>query len=225
MSLWNVEDVNCFNNSLQNNVGQINLDTKFGKRIYDFSKNPKVKSILEIGTWNGLGSTRCFVESLKTRNDYYIFYSLECNSDKYQIAKDHYKDLKNINILNEVLLQEMPKDIYDRFPELKINQQFNYWNSIDFQNMKDKNLFLKRVNLPEIFDIIMLDGGEFTTYYEFQILKNRCKIFMMDDVNVSKGRLIYEEIINNPNMWEVIEKDNERNGFLICKNKLNYDLD
>ena len=31
--------------------------------------------------------------------------------------------------------------------------------------------------------------------------------------------LITKEIENNPDKWEILEKDNERNGFLICKNK------
>ena len=43
---------------------------------------------------------------------------------------------------------------------------------------------------------------------------------MMDDINVTKCKLIVKEIENNPDKWEILEKDNERNGFLICKNKL-----
>jgi hypothetical protein len=42
--------------------------------------------------------------------------------------------------------------------------------------MKDKPLFLNRNNLPEIFDVVLFDGGEFTTWYEYQILKINVKL-------------------------------------------------
>jgi hypothetical protein len=64
--------------------------------------------------------------------------------------------------------------------------------------MKRCNLFLNKPNLPKVFDVILLDGGEFTTYYEFQLLKNRCKILMLDDINVDKCKLIVSEILADP---------------------------
>ena len=82
--------------------------------------------------------------------------------------------------------------------------------------MKKCNLFLNRPNLPSIFDVILLDGGEFTTYYEFQLLKNRCKILMLDDINVSKCTLIVKEIENDKS-WRIIKKENVRNGYLIAE--------
>ncbi len=59
-------------------------------------------------------------------------------------------------------------------------------------------------------------GGEFTTYYEFQILKNRCTILMLDDINVDKCKLIVKEIESDPS-WKIIKKENTRNGFLIAE--------
>ena len=83
--------------------------------------------------------------------------------------------------------------------------------------MKKCNLFLNRPNLPEIFDVLLLDGGEFTTYYEFQILKNRCKILLLDDINFDKCKLIVQEI-KLDNSWKIIkEEKNMRNGYLIVE--------
>ena len=219
MSLWDENDKYGFLNETNNSIGQINLNTKFGKLIKKYSEDDNIKSILEIGTWNGFGSTKCIIEGLKNRKDDYIFYSLECNTEKSNCAKNIYKNINNVNILNEVILNTIPENIYEIFPEILQNSDYNYWNSIDFENMKNKELFLKRTNLPDFFDIILLDGGEFTTYFEYQLLKDRCKYLMLDDINVSKCKLIVNEIENNLDKWEIIEKDNERNGFLICKNK------
>jgi hypothetical protein len=220
MSFWDENDKYGFQNHINNSIGQINLNTKFGKLIKKYSEDASVKSILEIGTWNGLGSTRCIIDGLQNRTNDYVFYSLECNTEKSNCAKNIYKNIDNVHILNEVIINAMPENIYEIFPEILKNSDYNYWNSIDFSNMKDKPLFLERSNLPEIFDIILLDGGEFTTYFEYQLLKDRCKYLILDDINVLKCKLIVKEIENNLDKWEIIEKDNERNGFLICKNKL-----
>ena len=221
MSFWDINDKHGFVNHINNSIGQINLNTKFGKLIKQYSENSAIKTILEIGTWNGLGTTRCIVEGLQNKKDNnYIFYSLECNAEKSDCAKKIYENNTNIHILNEVIINEIPNNIYEIFPEILKNADYAYWNSIDFSNMKDRGLFLKRPNLPELFDMILLDGGEFTTYFEYNLLKDRCKYLMLDDTNVSKCKLIVDEIQNNPDKWEVLEKDNERNGFLICKNKL-----
>jgi hypothetical protein len=96
---------------------------------------------------------------------------------------------------------------------------YKHWNEVDIINMKQCDLFLNRPNLPEIFDVILLDGGEFTTYYEFQILKNRCKILMLDDINVDKCKLIVEEIKSDKS-WKIIKNDNTRNGYLIAEKLL-----
>jgi hypothetical protein len=217
-SFWTDSELDGFNNCTNNKIGQITLDSIIGKHLYHYAKSTKYNSYLEIGTWNGLGSTKCFVEGFNNRQDsLYTFYSLECNTDKYIVAKDLYKNMKNTHILNEVLLNNMPADIYNIFPELLENKDYNYWNNIDFQNMENKNLFLNRPNLPKVFDIILLDGGEFTTWYEYNLIKDKCKILILDDTNTSKCKKIKEEIIKNKDIWKIIINSNERNGILICE--------
>ena len=86
--------------------------------------------------------------------------------------------------------------------------------------MKKCNLFLERKDLPEIFDVVLLDGGEFTTYYEFQMLKDRSKIIILDDINTDKCKLIVKEIESAPELWKIIKKDTtSRNGYLIAASR------
>jgi hypothetical protein len=179
--------------------------------------NVRYKTYLEIGTWNGLGSTRAFSNGFKRRsNDDYIFYSLECNKEKSDDAAKLYRDNPNFHIINEVIWNETPEDFYDIFPQCKTNEMFKHWNEVDIINMKKCPLFLSRSELPEVFDVILLDGGEFTTYHEFQLLKNRCKVLLLDDTNTDKCKLIVKEIEDNPVDWKVIKRKNERNGYLIA---------
>lgn len=214
--MWEAGDKNYYNERLTNNLGQI-CDDDFSIEITKYASNLDYKYFLEVGTWNGLGSTKAFSDGFKNRSDDYIFYSLECNIDKCNDAKKLYSDNNKIHILNEVIWNEEPSNFYELFPDCVTNPTFSHWNAVDLINMKSCNLFLNRPDLPDIFDVLLLDGGEFTTYFEFQILKNRCKVVMLDDINTYKCKLIVSEIENDPS-WKVVKKNNVRNGFLIAEN-------
>lgn len=216
---WDNNDLQGYIQACNNNSGQITLDTIIGKFIYNTALNDEYSNFLEIGTWNGLGSTKCFVEAFKKRSSEYKFYSLECNKDKSVYAANLYKDIKNVFILNEVLLNDKPTNINIIFPELLTNDQLKYWNDIDFENMKDKSLFLSRIDIPKIFDVILLDGGEFTTWYEYLLLKDKCKLLILDDCNTNKCKKIVDDIIQS-NLWNIIFESNERNGVFAFKRKI-----
>lgn len=213
--MWEYWDKDNYKKLTEQNLGQICND-EFSQEIEKYANDKKNKTFLEIGTWNGLGSTKAFSTGFKNREDEYIFYSLECNKDKCNDAKKLYEDNKKINILNEVIWNEEPKDFYEIFPQVKTNEMFKHWNEVDIKNMKLCNVFLNRENLPKIFDVILLDGGEFTTYYEYQLLKERCKILMLDDINAEKCRLIVKEI-EKDKTWKIIKTNKIRNGYLIAE--------
>jgi hypothetical protein len=131
-----------------------------------------------------------------------------------------YKDVPGVHILNEVFLRDMPADIEEIFPELAASAEYRYWNSVDFENMRDKPLFLERKDLPEIFDLVLLDGGEFTTWYEYLAIRDRCKILALDDTNVMKCRRIVEDLKAQPARWEIlIEDTQERNGNVVARRR------
>jgi hypothetical protein len=216
--MWETNDKNNYAIHKQHNMGQICNDS-FSSKIRELAANIENKTFLEIGTWNGMGSTKQFVDVLRSRNDDYIFYSLECNSDKCNDAKKLYVADKNIMILNEVLFNIQPDNFYDIFPQCANNPMFQEWHKVDIENMKQCDLFLERDDLPQKFDVILLDGGEFTTYFEYQLIKDKCKYLLLDDINVTKCTKIVEEIKSEPTKWEIIEENrNTRNGFLVCKN-------
>ena len=215
---WEKNDKTNYSHHVERKMGQICNDM-FSVKIRELAADKDNKTFLEIGTWNGLGSTKQFVDILKTRRDDYIFYSLECNSDKCNDAKKLYIDESNINILNEVLYNDEPPDFFEIFPQCASNPMFKEWHRVDIENMKKCDLFLERNDLPQIFDVVLLDGGEFTTYFEYRLLKDRCKYLLLDDINVAKCTKIVEEIKSEPDKWEIIEENrNTRNGFLVSRN-------
>ena len=221
-----------YNKSTQKNIGQILDDnTLMSKWIRVLAIDPNNKTFLEIGTWNGLGSTRILVTALNTRieigklrqtsmiadaKEYfdYTFYSLECNKLKSRNAATFYSKFKNVYMLNEVLFNELPSNFDEVFPEGRNDRR----NKIDLENMANCKLFLDRDNLPDIFDVVLLDGGVYTTYFEFQMLKDRCNYLLLDDIRNVKNKKIVKILKDNPTHWAILEEDlSNRNGALICK--------
>jgi hypothetical protein len=222
--MWEHNDKQNYANHVNQNLGQICND-EFAVDIRRYAADINNRTFLEIGTWNGLGSTKAFSEGFAQRpttthkgeeEEKYVFYSLECNKDKCADAARLYAGNPRINILNEVIWNQEPADFYDVFPQCASNPTLKMWHEVDMMNMQKCSVFLDRPDIPPVFDVVLLDGGEFTTYYEFQLLKNRCKILMLDDVNVDKCTKIVQEIRTDPR-WRVLKHSNVRNGYLIAE--------
>ena len=65
-------------------------------------------------------------------------------------------------------------------------------------------------------DVIILDGGEYTTYGDYSTLMTKePKIIILDDSNVFKCMKIREELLNNPE-WKLLKENlNDRHGWSI----------
>ena len=208
--MWCPNDKNDFMN---NNTGQITPDNLVGKIIIKYVKENDLKNIVEIGTWNGLGSTRCFLLALEGNNNT-NFFTLETNKEKLEIAKNNLLSLtrENCNFLwGSILRSSDIQNTEQIFPELLKNSEFIRWHNIDVENINLSPNVLDKI--PTEIDFLLLDGGEFTTYYEFVLLFPRCtKFIALDDVNVSKCKEIRRILKSNPK-WKEIQYSDERNGF------------
>lgn len=221
---WDNTDKIAFEDCIKKEVGQITPEDLLGKKIIEYAKNEKYSMYLEIGTWNGLGSTKCFMTGFENRTDY-TFYSLECNREKSEFAKALYPDNPRVHILNEVLFNDFgnPETQTQVFPQLLVNHTMNYWNQVDIENMKNAGIFWNETTKDLEFDVVLLDGGEFTTYFEYIVLKDRCRnLLLLDDTNTDKCKLIVQEIKNDLDNWEIIIDDpSVRNGIFIAQ-KIRY---
>ena len=82
--------------------GQINRGSSLGEIIYNICLQVDVKTIVEIGTWNGMGSTKCIYDAISIKSGDYLVYTLECNEKFYNSCIENYKalpKLKNFNFI------------------------------------------------------------------------------------------------------------------------------
>ncbi len=201
-------------------TGQVNYeDNKLGRYLVDISGLPDVKTIVEIGTWNGAGTTRCILTGIKNSNKTdYDFTTLECSPEFYIIAiKNNCKIInKNMHFIHGKIVDE---DLIDKWFDTSILSSEQYgWM------LQDKGWMAEVPNvldiIPQQIDFLVLDGGEYSTYLEWQLLKDRVKYVALDDTQALKCKRIREEVLADDS-FEIIEDDlhGSRYGFLVFKKK------
>ena len=205
---YNIKNMNIIEN------GQILPESEFGKNINIIISKYKPKNIVEIGTWKGLGSTYSVITSLIENKYKANFISLETNNNFYEIAKNNLEGyLEYVTLILGRIIEV--EEIENFVSTLSLDNQHQHWLKEDLTNYNlCPNVFS---HIPNSIDLLILDGGEFSTYGEWKVLKDRSKIIMLDDTNMIKCKRIVEESLQHGN-YKTLFSSNERNGFHVFEN-------
>jgi hypothetical protein len=201
-------------------IGQINRGTELGEFIYTLVKErADINTIVESGTWNGLGTTRCVLEGLQPHHQ---FWSIELYPEMHDIARKNnaqYLHDSRVNLLLGSLVSEKDTHWFDH-KELKSNpnKHARLWYEKDMKLLRNSKNVLDK--LPSQIDLLILDGGEYSTYPEWVKLKDRTKIVVLDDICVLKCAKIDEELIQNEHYTCIIRNTNERHGFSVYEKNI-----
>jgi hypothetical protein len=194
-------------------VGQINLNDTAGQIIFQTCQKNDVETIVEIGTWNGCGSTNCIYEAIKGTNKTCL--SLEINEKMHELAKQNLIYKKEIKLIRGKItdkLIEISKENKQFFTDYSYEQKLNWLNS-------DKKDLLEVSNamdqMPSKIDFLILDGGEFSSWFEYEILKNRSKYIFLDDTKPPAFKNYQSRIDMIQNHITIIDNQNERNGYYL----------
>lgn len=216
-------------------AGQVNRGSFFGEQVYKLASNKAFKNYVEIGTWNGEGSTKCFMDAIFQRLDDSCLYSLEANVEFYGQAVKFWED--------KLSATRIPYDklhlLYGRIieiedliseEEVKSHKIFDQhpWLTWRARNIKEYNMCENVIDkLPSEIDVLFLDGGQFSTPAEWQKLKDRTKVVLLDDTNTYKTERIREEILTSLDEWEIVfDKSSDRHGiFMATRHEIKSVLD
>jgi len=188
--------------------GQITPDTLRGMAIKSTIQQNNCNKIVEIGTWKGMGTTLCILESMQDDCD---FITLESDITMHETAKNNLKEHKDKLKMIYGSISEI-SEINEFVSNVYLSDQQKGWLDLDIENIKNCPNVLNL--LPESIDFLLLDGGEFSTYSEWMKLKSRSKIVALDDINCLKTSRIFSELVNDSN-YVLLHVINEANGFAI----------
>ena len=198
--------------------GQINRDCALGEFIYQIAKNEKYKYFLDVGTWNGQGSTRCLVEGIRERSDANscIIYSVETNLDMYKTAcssweKENVPYLRLIHgrIADKMMTEEEIVK-HPLFPKVALHYFLHFKNDYaDFTSCPKFSII--RV------DVAILDGGEFCGMSDWEaVSKMNPRLVILDDTQVIKNEGVLKKLEEEG--WRTVLSGTDRNGWAILEN-------
>jgi len=195
-------------------TGQISMRTEIGRWIYLLSSLDGIESILEIGTWNGAGSSKliaCGVASNSLKKSSCKAYGLEINRELSKIATKNLRKFSFFSVIHGRIIEVGHLD------DSGLTGDEKNWLNEDIERLKSCRNVIS--SLPLHFDLVILDGGEFSTYAEFKILEDRISRYLiLDDTSTRKCRRIMEEI-KVSKKFEIIFQSNERNGTAVLLKK------
>lgn len=196
------------------NTGQVKVASPFGQAIVRYASDSRFTRFVEIGTWNGQGSTCCFYEGFKTRTDTFHLQSYEIAFDRIRHAKLVWQFFPPIEIIHGRILtdSECPtiSDVTNLHPMMNAG-----WHTDDIRNFWSCPYV--SMNDPEV---VLLDGAEYLTWFEFMKVVNipSVRVLILDDTNRNlsvKCYKIVEALLANPEWKRTEFSDTERNGWAI----------
>lgn len=192
------------------NTGQVKLAHPFGQWISKYSADQRFTRYLEVGTWNGCGSTCCFYDGFLRRTDNPVLQSYEIFKARADDAKNIWAPVSSIQIIHGRALKDHECPTYDAVQKVHpvINPQ---WHSEDIHNFWSCPYVAP--NDPEV---VLLDGAEYLTYFEFEKFRHMdsIRVFILDDTRSAKNPHAYRVLSESPE-WELVVEGSDRNGWAL----------
>ena len=194
---------------LQKKSGQIHSDDSLGKWLQATASDPAVSTIVDIGAWEGNGSTRVLREAVQTRLDSGAIVSIESSQPRFARAKRRNRRYPFVKLIWGTVIAVDDLDTQD------LSGDEYKWLADDITALQTCPNVLQE--LPQNIDLLLLDGGEFSTMAEFLLLSPRVtKWIVLDDTNTRKCRSIATNIRNGATPFIPIVDSDDRNGFMLA---------
>jgi hypothetical protein len=83
---------------------------------------------------------------------------------------------------------------------------------VDIKNIQDSTLLNDQ---ERVYDVVISDGSDWTSFYDVMLLKSRCRVLVLDDVNGIKHAKTREVLLRDPHFTLIQENLDERNGYSV----------
>lgn len=187
--------------------GQITRTSSFGAALFAIASQRYFHIFLDVGTWNGLGTTKILVEATAS-NELAEIYSIEANPALYAEAKKNWQPCPGrLRLLwGRIATRMMPEVEVTRhhlFPKIQPHFDLHYAQDVeDFMRAP-------MVELPRYVDVAVMDGGEFCGRSDLEtVLSLRPKLIALDDVNTMKNEGNYRALLSSGEWHLVAQGEN-----------------
>jgi hypothetical protein len=191
-----------------------------------------VRNILEIGSSSGEGSTKALYQGMKERWRVSSFFCMEVSKPRYKQLLTNYRGYSDPRLV----FVNVSSVFLDEFPNEKLVSDFYYnirspldkypldtvlgWLRQDKAYIEENNILcdgiykIKRIYKVDNFDLVFIDGSEFTGMCECQKVFGS-KIIVLDDICSFKNYYSYLFLANHKEYKLIQENKKLRHGYAV----------
>jgi hypothetical protein len=167
---------------------EITLDDEFGRAIAETIRRCRVNTMIEIGSWDGTGSTAVVASALEPMPERRLV-CVEPDIHRHAALQRNVAGLPWITTvcrpsvsraaMTPQTFEDVWRDPYNHlaYPEDLVRQ---WWRETPADRLGERG-YLETLT-DERWDAALIDGGEFQGYDDFRLLRDRVRVLMLDDV-------------------------------------------
>ncbi len=202
--------------------------------IQMIAEQTRLTTILEIGSSSGGGSTEAFVKGIKQNPYKPSLYCMEVSQVRFaQLQQTYsYTDFVKCYNLSSIAHENFPteEEVINFYKKNKTNlnkyplDEVLRWLHQDIDYVKSSGVSgngikkIKEENNIDYFDLVLIDGSEFTGNVELNEVYG-AKIIILDDANSFKNYDAHQRLLQDDNYILVHQNLHLRNGYSIFKQK------
>jgi hypothetical protein len=203
---------------------------EFSEWITKISKLPEVKTLIEIGSSSGEGSTSAIVKGLKDKKIWQL-HLLEIDELRFEALRKKFLKYPQIFIHRyssvSIASYADPEDVSRFYKNVRTNlnlypiKEVQRWLADDKQKLIEAGLdrvdgieLVKKLFRIDYFDFVLIDGSEFSGFADFNALIGG-RFILLDDINTFKCHRAYQSLLLNPGYKLEFENWHIRNGFAV----------
>jgi glycosyltransferase involved in cell wall biosynthesis len=193
-----------------------------------------LKWVLEIGSSSGEGSTQAFVDGLSRNQGTPTLFCIEISKPRFRKLRKTYENFSFVKCYNGSSVG------IDEFPSVEAVQSFYNevdtglrkfplsmvldWRRQDIEYLRRADVetgIIEKIKADhgiETFDMVLIDGSEFTGRVEYEKVKG-AKLILLDDTNTFKCYEVRQALLND-SMYDLIEDEQAlRNGYSVFRRR------
>ncbi|MCC5601515.1 FkbM family methyltransferase [Nostoc favosum] len=205
---------------------------EFYAAIQRIAKEEDIKTVLEIGSSSGEGSTEAFVTGLRENPNKPILFCMEVSKNRFAELQNSYKNECFVKCYNmsSISVKRFPdeKEIIDFYNSHHTNlnlyplERVLGWLQQDIEYVNNSGVSdngiqtIKHENNIDCFDLVLIDGSEFTGQAELDEVYGATFI-CLDDITTFKNYTNHQKLLADKNYVLLAQSADVRNGYSIFK--------
>ncbi|MEH2100139.1 MAG: class I SAM-dependent methyltransferase [Nostoc sp.] len=202
--------------------------------IQKIAQEEDIKTVLEIGSSSGEGSSKAFVTGLRENRNKPILFCMEVSKTRFTELQNKYKNEDFVKCYNvsSISVRKFPdeKEIIDFYNSHDTNlnlyplERVLGWLRQDIEYVNNSGVSdngiqkIKHENKIDCFDLVLIDGSEFTGEAELDEVYG-ANFICLDDITTFKNYKNFNRLLSDSDYILIISNQNIRNGYAIFQRK------